>query len=58
MSERPYLRLVEKPPPIQVPRLIEITIAGRNFGRAGPFRLSERGFHELCREARRLERRP
>lgn len=50
------LRLIENEPPEPAPR-IDVMIAGMGWGRAGPFRLTERHFHELCREARRLEAR-
>jgi hypothetical protein len=60
MAERSHLRLVpksEQPLP-DYPR-ISVMISGINgrcpWGKAGPFRLSERNFHELCRQARRLE---
>jgi hypothetical protein len=35
--------------------LVEVMISGRAFGRAGPFMISKRDFHELCAAARRLE---
>jgi hypothetical protein len=50
----PRLRLVV---PIAKPEhdsRIEVVLSARGFGRAGLYRLTERRFHQLCAEARRL----
>ena len=66
MSDRPDLHIVpktERQPNLLMPdyKRIHTMLIGRNggsalWGSAGPFILSERDFHRLCTEARRLEK--